>query len=175
MESMAQASWWTRATAFLRSRTDDVRPVSSDDNANSVRRLVIDTNIFIAAVRSPRSASRMLLDAVAAGRATLLISPPVFAEYRRVLPKAVQSRERERLIQHWIAQASAIEADPGPRVIAQDADDDKFVSLALAGEADAIISNDEHLLQMGDSLGVPVLRPADIVDRLDNGQGEARR
>jgi putative PIN family toxin of toxin-antitoxin system len=110
---------------------------------------VIDTNIFIAAVRSPGSASRQLLDAIEGGRATLLVSPPVFREYRHILPKAVQSHEREQIIRQWLSRAEPVEAERGPRVVPDDPDDDKFVALALQGQADAIVSNDEHLLGLG--------------------------
>lgn len=127
---------------------------------------MIDTNIFIAAVRSPDSASRRLLDAIAAGKATLLVSPPVFREYRRILPKAVQSREREQIIRQWISLAEPVDAERGPRVVPDDPDDDKFVALGLQGQADAIVSNDEHLLGLKDRINVPVLRPGEAVERL---------
>jgi putative PIN family toxin of toxin-antitoxin system len=127
---------------------------------------VIDSNVFVAAVRAPSSASRQLLDAVTEGRVVLLVSPPVFAEYRRILPKAVQSPERERLIRSWIARGEAIAADRGQRVIPDDPDDDKFVALALAGAADAIVSNDDHLLSLNGRLGAKVLRPSEAVHLL---------
>jgi putative PIN family toxin of toxin-antitoxin system len=127
---------------------------------------VIDTNIVIAAVRSPGSASRRLLDAIAAGKATLLVSPPVFREYRHILPKAVQSHEREQIIRRWLSLAEPVEAEGGPRVVPDDPDDDKFVALALQGQADAIVSNDEHMLGLKEKIAVPVLRPGEAVERL---------
>ncbi|MBA3315305.1 MAG: putative toxin-antitoxin system toxin component, PIN family [Planctomycetota bacterium] len=128
---------------------------------------MIDTNIFVAAVRAPGSSSRQLLDAVSAGRATLLVSPPVFNEYRHILPKAVQSDEREQIIREWISRAEPVDAERGPRVVPDDPDDDKFVALAIAGNADAIVSNDEHLLGLGKRIDVPVLRPGEAMERLD--------
>ncbi len=163
---MAQASWWTRATAFLRPREEESRTGSPDDTPTAKLRLVIDTNIFVAAVRSPDSASRQLLDAVADGKATLLVSPAVFQEYRRILPKAVQSHERDEIIRRWISLAEPVDAGRGPRVVSEDPDDDKFVALALQGQADAIVSNDEHLLGLKEKIDVPVLRPGDAVERL---------
>lgn len=160
--AMAQASWWTRATSFLRKQRDDVSE-ASNNNGRSTVRLVIDTNVFIAAVRAPDSSSRKLLDAVAAGEARLLVSPPVFREYQQVLPKAVQSQDRERLIRGWLSGAEAVAADRGERVVVDDPDDDKFVELAVAGKADAIVSNDEHLLGLGGKVSVPVKRPGEAL------------
>ena len=160
---MARASWWTRATAFLRGRPESADPGPPNDTARSTVRLVIDTNVFVAAVRAPDSASRRLLDAVAAGRAKLLVSPPVFAEYRRILPQAVRSDEREQIIRSWIALAEPVDAGRGERVVADDPDDDKFVALAGTGGADAVVTNDEHLLGLGNAEGVPILRPGEAV------------
>ena len=164
---MAQVSWWTRATAFLKKPAETNSPQSPNDNGPATVRLVIDTNIFVAEVRAADSSSRQLLDAVAAGRATLLVSPPVFREYQRVLPKAVRSDEREKLIRTWIGRAEPIAAGRGPRVIADDPDDDKFVALALAGKADAIVSNDEHLLGSAGRFDMPVLRPGEALRLLE--------
>ena len=122
-------------------------------------RLVLDTNVFVAAAYKPESSSRRLLDAVEEGRATLLVSPPVFGEYRKVLPQAVRSPDAEKRIREWIARAEAVEAGRGERVVREDASDDKFVALATAGRADAIVSSDGHLLDLAGRLDVPVLRP----------------
>ncbi len=108
-----------------------------------------------------------MLDAIEGGRATLLVSPPVFREYRHILPKAVQSHEREQIIRQWLSRAEPVEAERGPRVVPDDPDDDKFVTLALQGQADAIVSNDEHLLGLGETIDVPVLRPGEAVTRLN--------
>jgi putative PIN family toxin of toxin-antitoxin system len=163
---MARASWWTRAASLLKGRRAGETPDAVSECGVAGVRLVVDTNVLVAAVRSPESSSRRLLDAVAAGRATLLVSPPVFREYRRILPQAVRSDERERILRSWIALAEPVKAGRGERVVVADADDDKFVSLALAGNADAIVSSDEHLLGLGETASVRVLRPGEAVEML---------
>ena len=99
----------------------------------------------------------------------LLVSPPVFTEYRRVLPRAVQSDDWERLIRSWIALAEPVDADRGERIVTDDPDDDKFLALALSGKADAIVSNDEHLLSLGEGEAVRVMRPGEAVRWLESG------
>jgi predicted nucleic acid-binding protein len=44
-----------------------------------------------------------------------------------------------------------------------DADDDKFIALALAGQAQYLVSGDDHLLSMGRYQGVIILKPADFI------------
>jgi putative PIN family toxin of toxin-antitoxin system len=161
---MARASWWARAADFLKGRSSR-RPAEEapEIERGPGVRIVVDTNVLIAAVRTPDSSSRRLLDAVAEGRATLLVSPPVFEEYRRILPRAVRSDERERILRAWIARGEPVNAGRGERAVPDDADDDKFVELARAGKADAIVSSDEHLLGAGGKLNVTVLRPGEAV------------
>lgn len=164
-----QRTWWSRVTEFLNgSPAEGKQSSAAAVNLTTPRRLrlVVDTNIFIAAVRAPRSSSRRLLDEIAAGRASLLVSRPVFQEYQRILSKAVGSGERERLVRDWIGQAEVVKAGRGPRVVPEDSDDDKFVELARVGHADALVSNDRHLLDIADQLTVPIARPGEALRRL---------
>ncbi len=165
---MARGSWLSRAAAFLgvgepAAGSPATEVGTPNDTGRGSVRLVLDTNVFVAAAYKPESSSRRLLDAVAAGRVTLLVSPPVFGEYRKVLPKSVRSADAERRIREWLALAEAVDAGRGERVVAADASDDKFVELALEGRADAIVSSDGHLLGLAGKLAMPVLRPGEAV------------
>ncbi|HEY1934955.1 MAG TPA: PIN domain-containing protein, partial [Acetobacteraceae bacterium] len=55
-------------------------------------RLVLDTDVIVAGLRSPRGVSAALLRALRRGRATLLLSTPLLLEY-----EAVCQREEHRL------------------------------------------------------------------------------
>lgn len=50
-------------------------------------------------------------------------------------------------------------------VVAQDADDDKFIECALLAGAMAIVSGDHHLLDLGGYEGIPILSAAEFVAR----------
>ncbi len=163
--TMDQVSWWNKATAFLRGNpADKTSPSADNDSTQAPPRLVIDTNIFIAAVRAPDSASRQLLDAIAEGRATLLVSKPVFREYRHILSKAVGPGERQRIIRQWISLAETVNATRGARIVTDDPDDDKFVELAHHGRATAIITNDQHLHAIAPKIDIPILRPKQAIE-----------
>ena len=124
-------------------------------------RVVIDTNVFVAAAYNERSASRRILDAVACGELTLVVSPAVEREYRRILPRAIRSpAARDGLLRQIDTAQRGEPAENTPGTA--DRDDDKFVAAALAGAADAIISNDVHLLAVKDDVEVPVLRPGEF-------------
>jgi putative PIN family toxin of toxin-antitoxin system len=50
--------------------------------------------------------------------------------------------------------------------ISRDADDDTFLSLAVTGQADAIISGDMDLLDLVSHHGIPILTPAQYLRQL---------
>ena len=45
-------------------------------------------------------------------------------------------------------------------------DDDKFLALAVTGQADAVVSGDRDLLDLVSHEGIPVLTPAQLLQRL---------
>ena len=47
--------------------------------------------------------------------------------------------------------------------ICRDADDDKFLALAVTGRADEIVSGDSDLLELGVHEGIPILSPAQFL------------
>ena len=65
-------------------------------------RLVLDTNVFIAAAYNPHSARARIVDLARRQRLTLIISPAIRREYERLFPKAVRSEERR----DWIWETS---------------------------------------------------------------------
>ena len=111
-----------------------------DARRDGAPRLVIDTNVFVGAVAAPGSASGRLLAAVGEGRATLLVSPAVFREYRHVLDRAVRTDAGRSLVRGWIGRAEAVAAGHGERLVADDPDDDMFAALAIVGRADALVT-----------------------------------
>jgi predicted nucleic acid-binding protein len=53
-----------------------------------------------------------------------------------------------------------------PRVVDEDPDDDKFVAAAIAGKAEAIITNDQCLLDVDPYRGLRIIRPVDFLQIL---------
>jgi putative PIN family toxin of toxin-antitoxin system len=134
----------------------------------AVERFVFDTNTLVsgALLRGsvPDQAVRLALL-----RGRLLMSVETQAELIRVLKREkfdtyVSLEERTRYIE---ALQYGIEfVDPVPRVIAaRDPKDDPFLALASAGRADAIVTGDSDLLALAAFAGVPIITPAQFVER----------
>ncbi len=133
-------------------------------------RLVIDSNVWIAALISPTGAARQLIDAVLDRGIEVLMSEATFSELASRLDRPKFDRYREPAA--WDQYLSALvdlalwHEDTGTAAgTCRDADDDKFLSLAVAGEADAIISGDSDLLDLGSHDGIPILAPAQFLQR----------
>ena len=131
--------------------------------------LVLDTNLLVGAAYAPRSASGRLLAAAADRRVRWAVSPAVFAEYRFIVPRAVRRPGGVAAVLAALRTAVPVvpsaEEDGAARGVSEDPDDDKFLALAAAAGggagADALLSNDRHLLDVGTYRGVPVARPGD--------------
>lgn len=130
-------------------------------------RLVVDTNVLISALLTPSGTPRRLLDELALASATLFFSDETFAELaiRLAKPKFDPYRTPEQmdLFLDWLVELGEW-VTPGFDVTAcRDADDDKFLAIALSAEADCLVSGDKDLLDLHPFEGLPVMTPADFL------------
>ena len=64
-----------------------------------------------------------------------------------------------------VANSELVEVPALRERVCDDPDDDKFLACALAGEAEAIVSGDKHLLALSGYQRIPVTRPAEFLDK----------
>jgi putative PIN family toxin of toxin-antitoxin system len=136
-----------------------------------VERLVIDSNVWIAALISPAGMARQFVDAVLDLEIDVLMSEATFNELVSRLDRPKFDRYREP--ESWNSFLAALVdlawwlEDSGTATGAsRDVDDDKFLALAVSGEADAIVSGDRDLLALVTHEGIPILTPAAMLQRL---------
>jgi putative PIN family toxin of toxin-antitoxin system len=127
----------------------------------AVTRVVLDTNVLVAAVYNPGSASRSIVEACLEGKLVAALSPALRREYEFVLARAARGRSYLERIRHLLDGAEVVEPAQTPRVVADDPEDDKLASAALAARA-LLVTNDAHLLAIAGHEGLKVLRPADV-------------
>ena len=123
-------------------------------------RVVLDTNVLVASAYNAESASRRIVEACRRGEITLIVSPAIRREYDRILPRAIRRPGARKEIDELLEQAEVVTPAETPRVVPDDPEDDKFIAAALAGNADALITNDDHLLSVAPHAQVRVLQPS---------------
>ena len=134
-------------------------------------RAVIDTNVLLAALlwRGPPHA---LLAQIRDGMLGLVSSPALLAELTDVLGRAKfdailtrSNTSREKAMAELRQLAEVIEPPPLPQPVCRDPDDDEVLALAIAAQADLIVSGDNELLVLLQFNGIPIVSPAQAVAR----------
>lgn len=136
-----------------------------------VERVVIDSNVLIAALVSPAGTARRVIETVLAREIDVLLSEAVFAELvsRLERPKFDRYREAEAWEQFLsgLVELAIWHEDTGVAAgVCRDPDDDKFLALAVAGGADVVISGDRNLLDPGSYEGIRMVTPASFLEML---------
>jgi putative PIN family toxin of toxin-antitoxin system len=133
-------------------------------------RVVADTNVLVAAVLAPDGRCGRLLLAATEGRWSLVASPRLLDELAEVLSRRKFRRwltaEDAQAFVSAVSRLAEVHDDPPcPASITRDPDDDYLLALAIAAEAEAIVTGDDDLAAL-DAPPVPVLTPAELLSRL---------
>lgn len=135
-------------------------------------RAVIDTNVLVSGLLW-HGAPHALLERVRAGSLTLVASPALLAELEQVIGRAKfdailtrSATSREDTLNELRQLAELVEPPPLPQPVCRDPDDDQALALALAARVDLIVSGDDDLLALGSFEGIPIVSPAQAVQRI---------
>ena len=130
------------------------------------RRTVFDTGVAVSAVLLPRSIPRKL-SILATESGQLLASQATIDELEEVLrrPKFDKYVSEQARLEFLAALVNEAEIVPITQQIAEcrDATDDKFLELAISGQASHIVSGDADLLILHPFRGVAILRPEEFL------------
>jgi uncharacterized protein len=113
--------------------------------ANTPLRVVIDTNIIVRAVSSG-SLSSSIFDALLNQQYILCVSTEILLEYEEKLTQIYNTEIAELLIGTLMILPNVIRTEIyfDMRMIARDAEDDKFANCAFASNAHFIVTEDRH-------------------------------
>lgn len=134
-------------------------------------RVVFDTNTVISALLFSKGRLAWLRAVWQQGTIVPLISKATTEEIVRVLtyPKFhLDAAEQEELLGDFLPFAEIIDAvlPTGEVPICRDKYDQIFLELAVAGEADALVTGDEDLLILAEQSPIPIMTPADFHRRI---------
>jgi len=115
-------------------------------------RVILDTNVLMSAIFFGGIPGQVLK--AWAGRGyTLVLSPEILDEYRRVGDEMAQRHpERKEALEPVLSliamNAVVVGAPPLGKPVSEDLDDDKFLACALVSGAPIIVSGDKDLLRV---------------------------
>lgn len=140
--------------------------------ATRAPRWAIDTNVVLSALVFPGGRTAALRRAWQSGRCRPLVCQLTVAELIRVLayPKFKLTAEEQReLLADYLPFCETVvlpTAPPEMTMDCRDRDDLPFLHLALAGNADALVSGDLDLLSMKVGFACPILSVAECLNTL---------
>jgi predicted nucleic acid-binding protein len=135
--------------------------------------IVIDTNVFVAALRSGGGASRQVLRGALEGRYQPIFSNALWLKYEDLLGRQVWTpettdQERRRVLAALAASGRWVKIYYAWRPNLPDEGDNHLIELAVAGGARAIVTHNVRHLRRGQLQwpDLSVLTPSQCLERL---------
>jgi putative PIN family toxin of toxin-antitoxin system len=136
--------------------------------------VALDTDVVVAALRSPHGASRRLLQELRAGRIQVVCTIGMFIEYESVLSRpehlaatGLTVEETGRFLDGLAALIVPVRPHFLWRPQLRDPNDEMVLEAAVNGRADAIVTfNRRDFLPAARRFGIGVEEPSEIIRRL---------
>ena len=137
-------------------------------------RLVLDTDVVIAAMRSPTGGSAELLRRIDEGKATMLLTVALALEYEAIctladhrLASGLDLLQVDLYVDTLIEMAEPVELYFRWRPQLRDPGDELVLDAAVNGRASAIVTfNERDLREARTNFDIEVLRPGEVLRRL---------
>lgn len=130
--------------------------------------IVADTNVLVSAILWEGNESK-LIDLVEEGKLRLVTSRPILSELKKVLAyekfKLDEAAANER-IEYFLMFADLVYPKEKINVIKEDPPDNRILKCAQEGNAEYIISGDEHLLDLGKFKKIKIMTTAKLLETL---------
>ena len=137
-------------------------------------RAVIDTNIFLAGLLNADGGAAKIIRAFQDGEFELVVTHEVFDEYVRVIhlfDNAVPAHKSEELLERVFEKAVKVRP-AAAKGLCTDADDEKFLSAALAGHAAFLVTkNKKHFPK--DASTIKIVNVREFLREIERLRSEA--
>jgi putative PIN family toxin of toxin-antitoxin system len=139
-----------------------------------VLRIVLDTSVVVAALRTRVGAGNAALRLVAEGRVRMLATPPLFLEYEDVLKRpehrlahGLTLAEIDEFLAELAALIEPVEVHFQWRPQTPDPNDEMVLEAAINGEADAVVTyNVADFAEAARRFEISILRPGELLKKV---------
>jgi putative PIN family toxin of toxin-antitoxin system len=127
-------------------------------------RIVLDSNVLIAALLFPEGRAAAAVENILNGSDELVLSPPLLREILSVLARKF-SRDREELSRVAVVLGEMGEiVNPSRRLtVFRDEPDNRILECAVEGKADVIVTGDKAMLALGEYQGIRLISLAEYL------------
>jgi putative PIN family toxin of toxin-antitoxin system len=133
-------------------------------------RVVLDTNLLISGIITPKGTPAKIVDAWHDELFELVVTEEILDEVERVLAYSKirkyhrwSDKEIDEFITGLRVFGFLAKPEPLPGVPVRDPDDLKFLECAVGGEADCVVTGDKDLLSIVEIWGIRILRPTEFL------------
>lgn len=137
-------------------------------------RIVLDTSVVVAGLRTRLGAGNAVLRLVAEGRIRILATPPLFLEYEDVLKRpehrlahGLTLEEIDEFLAEMAALIEPVEVHFQWRPQTRDPNDEMVLEAAINGEADAVVTyNIADFAEAAERFETSIMRPAELLRKV---------
>jgi len=132
-------------------------------------RVVLDNNIFVSGIFWSGDSERILYK-WKEGEFTLISATEIILELIKVLNNFKVKLENE-ILKYWIdlivTNSELVLIKNELKIIKEDETDNKFIEVAVTGDADYIVTQDNHLLNLKEYKGIKIINPTEFLEVLE--------
>lgn len=139
-------------------------------------KIILDANILASATISQKGNPAKILAAWRQNKFDLIVTEEIMQEAWRVLfyervkkISYLSKQEVTDLLLELQNGAILISTALNLKIIKSDPTDDKYIIAAVEGQADYIVSGDQHLLELKEYEGIKIVSPKEFVEILEAG------
>jgi len=134
-------------------------------------KIVIDTNVMVAALKSKRGASYKLLSIIDKGKFQISVSVSLIFEYEDVLKRGdlnldIETEDIDDILDYICTIADKREIFYLWRPYLKDPQDDMILELAVESESDYIITYNKRDFEGIDKFGLQTLNPKEFLEKI---------
>ena len=137
-------------------------------------RVVLDTSVVVAGLRSRLGASFQILQLVSQRRVVALASPSLFLEYEDVVKRSehrlvhgLQLQELDEFLAALAGLLEPVEVHFRWRPQVRDPKDEMVLEATINGQAEALVTHNVADFQAaGERFGIPVLKPSELLKKV---------
>ncbi|HXV65187.1 MAG TPA: putative toxin-antitoxin system toxin component, PIN family [Vicinamibacteria bacterium] len=133
-------------------------------------RVVLDTNVLVAGIRSPEGASREILHLVSEQVLTPVVSVPLFTEYESVMKReeflektGLTARDVDAIWEHLLRRSKLQRINFLWRPMLSDPKDDCILECAVNGDVASLITFNKRHFPGIESFGIMLLTPSELL------------